>query len=84
MQNQLIDYSQELKISWKGFNDPPAELRNQIYSYRTLFHNSNGERKIFTVKAFQMRYQMLLPLLCASSEIAKKLRPMIPGTIRCT
>ena len=80
MQNRRMDSNQNPKSSAKGFGDLPAELRNQIYKYRTLYHNDNGGRKIFTVNAYQMRYQTFLPLLCTSSQIARDLKPVILGS----
>ena len=80
MQAQLMDPNDQPKSSWNGFNDLPAELRNQIYHYRTVFNNSNGDRRIFTVKEFRIRYQLHISLLRASSEIAKELKPIILGS----
>ena len=55
-----------------GFLDLPDELRNNIYVRRIKWPTS-----FVTVKQYRIRYQVLLPLLLANSQIACEVRPLL-------
>lgn len=81
MQNTSQEKDAVKENPYRSIVDLPSELRNEIYHESGLFYFSdiNAKRQTLTIKAYQIRYQALLAVICVDSRIAADVRPMILG-----
>lgn len=66
---------------YRSFDALPTELHNKIYNESKQFHyrDSGGRRWPLTVQEFELRYKTLLPILNASPQVGRTLKPIVLG-----